>query len=45
MIAKEALKTGKGVYELVLEHNVLPKEKLDEILDPENMIAPHPFGK
>ncbi|HIT98532.1 MAG TPA: aspartate ammonia-lyase [Candidatus Merdimorpha stercoravium] len=43
MIAKEALKTGKGVYELVLEHNILPKEKLDEILDPENMIAPHPY--
>ncbi|MDD4819946.1 MAG: aspartate ammonia-lyase [Flavobacteriales bacterium] len=45
MIAKEALKTGKGVYELVLEHKVLPKEKLDEILVPENMIEPHPFGK
>ena len=45
MIAKEALKTGKGVYELVLEHKVLPKEKLDEILDPQNMIEPHPFDK
>ena len=45
MIAKEALATGKGVYELVLEHNVLDKAKLDEILDPENMIAPHPFEK
>ena len=45
MIAKEALATGKGVYDLVLEHNILAKDKLDEILDPENMIAPHPFEK
>lgn len=39
-IAKEALETGRGVYELVLEHNVLTKEELDEILKPENMIRP-----
>jgi len=40
-IAKEALKTGKQVYDLVLEHQLLSKEKLDEILDPENMLSPH----
>ncbi|MEC4112712.1 aspartate ammonia-lyase [Myroides pelagicus] len=40
-IAKEALETGRGVYELVLEHNLLTKEKLDEILDPKHMLAPH----
>ena len=42
-IAKEALETGKGVYELVLEKNLLTKEKLDKILAPENMISPHKF--
>lgn len=40
-IAKEALETGKSVYDLVLEHNILSQEKLDEILDPKNMLAPH----
>lgn len=40
-IAKEALESGRGVYELVLEHNLLTKERLDEILDPKHMLAPH----
>lgn len=39
-IAKEAMQTGRGVYELVLEHNILSKEDLDTILMPENMIKP-----
>ena len=39
-IAKEAVQTGKGVYDLVLEHDILSKEDLDTILKPENMIAP-----
>jgi aspartate ammonia-lyase len=39
-IAKEALETGKSVYNLVLEHNLLSKEKLDDILNPENMLGP-----
>ena len=39
-IAKEALETGKGVYELVLEHDILSKKDLDTILKPENMIKP-----
>ncbi|MFC4666366.1 aspartate ammonia-lyase [Falsiporphyromonas endometrii] len=39
-IAKEAMATGKGVYELVLEHKILSKEDLDTILSPENMIKP-----
>lgn len=42
-IAKEALETGKSVYNLVLEHNILSKEQLDEILNPENMLAPKAF--
>lgn len=39
-IAKEALETGKGVYDLVLEHRLLSKERLDEILDPNQMLNP-----
>ncbi|MBW8524037.1 aspartate ammonia-lyase [Chryseobacterium chendengshani] len=40
-IAKEALETGKSVYNLVLEKNLLSQESLDEILDPRNMLKPH----
>ncbi|MBK3519077.1 aspartate ammonia-lyase [Carboxylicivirga marina] len=39
-IAKEALKTGKGVYEIVLEEGILSEEELKEIFKPENMIGP-----
>ena len=39
--AKEALETGKSVYNLVLEHGLLSKEQLDELLDPKNMLASH----
>lgn len=39
-IAKEAMETNRGVYELVLEKNLLSKEELDRILSPENMIKP-----
>lgn len=39
-IAKEAMATGKSVYELVLEHDILDKADLDRILSPENMIKP-----
>lgn len=37
-IAKEALITGKSVYQLVLEYDLLTKSRLDQILNPENMI-------
>lgn len=40
-IAQEALETGKSVYDLVLEHQILTQEKLDAILDPTNMLTPH----
>ena len=40
-IAKEALETGGSVYQLVLDHGLLSKERLDEILDPKNMLGPH----
>ncbi len=44
-LAKEALETNRGVYELVLEKKLLSKEELDEILKPENMIKPHRIVK
>ncbi len=40
-IAKEALESGKSVYNLVLEKGILSQEKLDDILDPKNMLKPH----
>jgi len=40
VLAKEAMMTNKGVYDLVLEKGMLSKEELDEILKPENMISP-----
>jgi aspartate ammonia-lyase len=44
-IAKEALKTGGSVYELVLEKGWLKKEELDEMLRPENMTDPREIPK
>ena len=44
-IAKEALKTGGSVYELVLEKGWMTKEKLDEMLRPENMTDPREIPK
>ena len=40
MLAKEALRTNKGIYDLVLENGILNKDELDDILKPENMIKP-----
>lgn len=40
-IAKEALATGKSVYDLVLEYSLMSQEQLDEVLDPKNMLQPH----
>ena len=44
-VAKEALATGRSVYDLVLEHGLMSKEKLDEALDPEAMTKPHELLK
>jgi len=38
--AREALATGRAVYDLVLEKKLLSKEQLDEILRPENLTRP-----
>lgn len=39
-IAKEALQTGRSVFDVVLERGLLTKEQIDEILKPENMLHP-----
>ena len=44
-VAKEALQTGRSVYDLVLEHGLMSKEKLDEALDPKAMTASHELLK
>lgn len=44
-IAKLSLKTGKTVYNLVLEQNLLKKEELDIILNPFEMTKPGIAGK
>lgn len=43
MLASEALECDRSVYDLVLEKGLLSKEKLDELLLPENMISPKHF--
>lgn len=44
-LAATALQTGKGIYNLVLEKNLMSKEELDNILKPENMIKPRRFER
>ena len=44
-VAKEALETGASVYDLVLEHGLMTKEKLDEALDPKAMTVSHALLK
>ena len=39
-VAKEALETGRGVKELVLEHGYLTPEQYEKIMQPENMLEP-----
>lgn len=40
-IAMEALKANKSIYDLMLEKSILPKEKLDAIFTPENLLGEH----
>ncbi|MBP6774705.1 MAG: aspartate ammonia-lyase [Gemmatimonadaceae bacterium] len=39
-VAKEALDTGRGVFDVVLDRGVLTRAQLDEILNPAAMTAP-----
>jgi len=40
-LAKEAMEQNESVYQLVLDKKLLSVEELDNILAPENMVAPH----
>ncbi|WP_137992751.1 aspartate ammonia-lyase [Streptomyces vilmorinianum] len=40
-IAKEALRTGRGVAELTLEKGLLPAERIAELLTPERLTGTH----
>ena len=39
-LAQEALATGRGVYDLVLQKGLLSREELDRLLSPEAMVRP-----
>jgi aspartate ammonia-lyase len=39
-IAKVALETGQGVYDLVCDRGLMTREELDRALNPEAMLAP-----
>jgi aspartate ammonia-lyase len=41
-IARDALASGRGVFELVMERGLLTRDQLDKALDPEAMTAPQP---
>jgi aspartate ammonia-lyase len=43
-VAKEALETNRSVYDIVLEKGLMTQEKLDEALDPKNMLASHDYN-
>jgi len=44
-VAKESLRTGRPVKELVLEHGLLTEEQLEKVLDPVDMTEPGISGK
>jgi aspartate ammonia-lyase len=39
-VAKDALESGRGVYDIVLERRLLTRERLDELLNPAAMVQP-----
>jgi aspartate ammonia-lyase len=39
-VAKDALESGRPVYDIVLERGLLTRERLDELLNPAAMVAP-----
>jgi aspartate ammonia-lyase len=41
-VAKEALQSGRGVYELLLEKKLLSREQLDHLLNPDAMTGRQP---
>ncbi|MCS4484151.1 aspartate ammonia-lyase [Gleimia sp. 6138-11-ORH1] len=45
IIGKEAVATGANVADLIVEHGLLTKEEVDEILHLENLVAPKYAGR
>ena len=43
-IAKQALETGRGVYELVCDSGLMTREEIDRLLNPEAMTEPRPVA-
>jgi aspartate ammonia-lyase len=43
-IAKEALASGRGVYDLVCDRGLMTRESLDQVLDPRNMTGIFPVA-
>jgi aspartate ammonia-lyase len=37
-VAKEALESGRGVYDIVLERGLMSREQLDQTLNPRSMV-------
>jgi aspartate ammonia-lyase len=37
-VAKEALESGRGVYDVVLEQGLMKREDLDRVLNPKTMV-------
>ena len=44
-LARDAMESGKSVYDLILEQKLLSKDELDNLLKPENMINPQRLPK
>ncbi|WP_338237142.1 aspartate ammonia-lyase [Persicobacter diffluens] len=44
-LAKEALATNGSIYQMVLDKELIPKDELDRILSPENMVTPHKLDR
>ncbi len=44
-VAQEALRSGRSVYDLVLEMKLMTKEELDEVLQPDVLTHPHAMLK
>lgn len=44
-VAKEALRTDRSVYDIVLEKKILTKKELDRLLNPEIMTKAHKISK
>ena len=45
LIGEEAARTGKSVREVVLEHDLIPEERLDEIMSTQNFLHPRYSGR